>query len=161
MIIVVCGLPGTGKTFFATSLAKRLNAVYIGSDEIRFSILQNRTYSLQEKQTIYNHMISRLRMAIEKKRVVVLDGTFYKERLRLEFAKATEPKHVVFIEIIADDNVARSRVRSKRDHSEADEKVYDLIKSEWEPLGGDHLVLDSTSQNVNTMVEKTRKYIQR
>jgi len=35
MIIIVFGLPGSGKSYFASKLAERINARYINSDVIR------------------------------------------------------------------------------------------------------------------------------
>ena len=33
--ILVCGLPGAGKTFLSTRLAKRIGAVHLNADDIR------------------------------------------------------------------------------------------------------------------------------
>ena len=33
--ILVCGLPGAGKTYLSTRLAKRIGAVHLNADDIR------------------------------------------------------------------------------------------------------------------------------
>jgi predicted kinase len=50
-------------------------------------------------------------IAIQEKKAVVFDRTFYKEQLRKKFIKAAEGCRVVFIEIICDEHVPRERVR--------------------------------------------------
>ena len=58
MIIVVFGLPGTGKSYYAEHLAEYLNAGYVSTDEIRN---QNDVMSKYDKKTrklVFDHTCS-------------------------------------------------------------------------------------------------------
>jgi len=41
MVIIVFGLPGSGKTWFAKTLAARIKAVYISTDQLRNSLIRD------------------------------------------------------------------------------------------------------------------------
>jgi predicted kinase len=62
MIVIVFGLPGSGKSFFASRLAKMINADYINSDMIRKEMFASSTYSEKEKAAVYNVMIEKTKV---------------------------------------------------------------------------------------------------
>ena len=49
MIVIVFGLPGSGKVTLLPILPGRYNAEYINSDRVRKTMFNKRTYSKQEK----------------------------------------------------------------------------------------------------------------
>ena len=53
MLLLVSGLPGTGKTFFAEHLSRQLNAEHLNTDKIRKQEIENRSYSEEKKQLVY------------------------------------------------------------------------------------------------------------
>ena len=57
MVIIVCGLPGSGKSYFAERLAKKIDADYVNSDRLRKELFPSRTYSDREKATVYWRMV--------------------------------------------------------------------------------------------------------
>jgi predicted kinase len=66
MIIIVLGLPGSGKSYFASRFAKLIHADYINSDRIRKSMFPARSYSEREKASVYNEMLELMRQAIRQ-----------------------------------------------------------------------------------------------
>jgi hypothetical protein len=162
MVIIVLGLPGSGKTYFASRLAERLNAEYINSDRLRKELFPKRTYSNKEKEMVYKEMVEKTKQAIDKSVDVVLDATFYKNEVRKMLVKETQNKsEVFFIEIIADENMIRQRLQKERPYSEADFEVYRIIQQQWEPLIEPHLTLKSTGNNINHMLQKTMVHLQK
>jgi predicted kinase len=160
MIVIVFGLPGSGKSFFASRLAKMSNADYINSDRIRKDIFTNRTYSEQEKAAIYNVMLEKMKKAIHQNRNLVLDATFHKSKTRQPFIEETRGKRsVFFIEVRADENIIRERLKKDRPDSEADFEVYKLIRQQWEALNEPHLMLESTDENIDDMLQKAAAYL--
>src|SRR2546428_13840175 len=142
MTVIVFGLPGSGKSYFGIRLAEMINADYINSDRIRMEMHAIRTYSEEEKFSVYEKMMEKVRRSKVEKRNVVLDGTFYKKDIRKKFvdgiSRAFDP--VFFIEVRADDSVIRERLKNPRPFSEADFDIYQKIKMQWEPMEDDHLV---------------------
>jgi len=58
MIIVICGLPGTGKTTIAKKLAPIINAIVLSTDKIRKELISNPTYRREERELIFkSHLI--------------------------------------------------------------------------------------------------------
>ena len=160
MIVIVFGLPGSGKSYFASRFASTINAVYISSDKLRMKMLDKRTYSSTEKLSVYNEMLAQMREVGKQNKNLVLDATFYKSDIRKKFLEETEENgNIIFIEVIADESLIRRRLKEEREDSEADFKVYKDVKKEWEPLYEDHLILQSTNDNIGEMLHKTADYL--
>ncbi len=157
---MVFGLPGSGKSYFASRLAKMTDAVYINSDRVRKDMFEVRTYSAEEKTAVYGQMLSELKEALNRERNVVLDATFHKKVTREPFIKEMEEKGGIwFIEVRAAENIIRERLKRDRPYSEADFKVYQSISRLFEPLTELHLVVESTEDNINVMLQKAAAYL--
>ena len=160
MIIIVFGLPGSGKSFFACRLAQQINAEYINSDIVRRMFPEKKTYSLNEKLSVYNEMLRRTKEMLKENRDLVLDATFYKSDIRRKFIdEATPNGKISFIEVRANESVISERLKKIRTDSEADFEVYKKIKNEWEPFNQDHLILQSTDNNIEEMLHKAAVYL--
>ncbi|MGZ8557438.1 MAG: AAA family ATPase [Chitinophagaceae bacterium] len=96
MIVIVFGLPGSGKSYFASRLAKMINAGYVNSDRLRKEMFKNRTYSSQEKAAVYNVMLEKMKEAMNQNMNIVLDATFHKNETRKPFLQEMKGKNKVF-----------------------------------------------------------------
>jgi predicted kinase len=160
MIIIVFGLPGSGKSYFASHLANMIDAEYIMSDRVRKEMLSKRTYSDEEKLAVYDEMILKAIEANKLNKNVVLDATFYKKNIRSNFInKIPATERIRFIEVVADESLIRERLQKVREDSEANFEVYKKIKEEWEPMEEPHLTLRSTNDNIEEMLRKTASYL--
>ncbi|MFC0775069.1 AAA family ATPase [Terrimonas alba] len=160
MIIMVLGLPGSGKSYFAARLAKMMGADYVNSDRLRKEMFQVRTYSEQEKAAVYNAMLGKMKEAVRQNRSLVLDATFHNDETRKPFIQEMKKKdRICFIEVTADENLIRQRLKKERTYSEADFEVYKLIRSQWEPLNEPRLLLKSTDENIDSMLQKAAEYL--
>jgi len=161
MVVIVFGLPGSGKSYFAERIAKKIEADYVNSDRLRKEMFSVRTYSEQEKAAVYNAMLERMKDAVKQNRNIVLDATFHNNETRKLFTgEVKEKDRICFIEITADENLTRQRLKKPREYSEADFEVYKLIRRQWEPLNEPHLVLNSTDENIDSMVQKAAAWLQ-
>ena len=161
MIIIVFGLPGSGKSYFASRLAKMIKAEYINSDRVRKEMFKIRTYSEREKAAVYNAMLEKMKEAVSQRRNLVLDATFHKNESRNMFTQEMKGKEkIFFIEVWADENIAGVRLKENRTYSEADFEIYKLIRQHWESLNERHLLLESTNENIDNMLQKAAEYLQ-
>ena len=159
MVVLVIGLPGSGKSFFAARLAELTGAVYINSDRIRKEL--NVSYRIEEKLMVYDEMLRQAGEAVTDGRQVVLDATFYTRDIRDTFAEALQGiDELVFIEVMAGEELIRERLKRPREDSDANFEVYREIKEEWEPLRDEHLVLRSTDENIDSMLDQAVEYLQ-
>ncbi len=163
MVIIVFGLPGSGKSYFASRLARKMEAVYVSSDEVRMGMFPVRSYSEEEKMMVYEAMLGEMEKTIITGKDIVLDATFYREEIRKKFMDLADSYGVkiCFISVGADENIIAERVSKKRQSSEADYAVYLKLKQSFEPMSKDHFVLESTQGNIDQMMEKALEYIQK
>lgn len=160
MIILVCGLPGSGKSYFAERLAKSINAGYLSSDKLRKSLTDIPEYSAEAKNKVYQEMLRIAHESVKKPQHLVIDATFHRISTRLPFLRIMENENKpVIIEVRADEALIRERVKNKRAYSDADFEVYKKIRDEWEPIAEDHLILESTNSNISEMLKTALNYI--
>lgn len=158
--IFISGLPGTGKSYFARHLAARLNAVHLFTDQIREQLNLKGQYDEASKRTVYKEMKRRLKEALEAGKHVVVDATFVKKALRQAFVEAAETLKVdyCFIVMTASETVIEERINRARKYSEADFKIYEKLKAEFEPFEHPYLMLDSGRMEVEAMIEQAMGY---
>lgn len=87
MIVIVCGLPGVGKTTFAKKLAPLINAIILSTDKIRRELIESPTYEKEERKLIYDVMILSAKYLHSSGTNCILDATFNKEDSRTEVKK--------------------------------------------------------------------------
>jgi len=159
-IVFVFGLPGSGKSYFATRFAERINAKYVNSDRVRKEIFKKREYTPEEKQAVYKAMLDEMQNAIEENKNIVLDATFHKAATRKLFTdQIADPGKIVFIEVQANDKIIKERLKHKREYSEADYSVHKLIADQNEPLEKPHLILQSTNRNIEVMLTEAENHL--
>lgn len=161
MIILVAGLPGSGKSYFAERLARRLDATYINSDRIRAALHASGRYSLEDKLLVYKEMLLETKKAIEKKRDVVVDATFSHHIMREMFLRMAYHYDLEarVIEVVADEELIKQRLQQPRQYSEADYRVYEKVRDEFEGITMPHLTLPSTNNNLEDMLDRAISYI--
>ena len=84
-MIIVSGLPGSGKTYFASRLAKDLGAEYVSSDLTRKAIDSRGEYPFEDNLTVYEEMARQAGDVLRQGNAVVVDATFYTSKMRSVF----------------------------------------------------------------------------
>ena len=161
MIIAVAGLPGSGKSYFASRLAEQMAAVYLSSDRIRKSLQTMGEYAPEAKMKVYEEMLNLAARALDEGKRVVADATFYKRHLRDLFLALGENKKVAvrFIVVVANEEVVKERLQRPREDSEADFAVYQKIRDQFEEVLTPHLTLESANDNIDAMLDKAIHYL--
>lgn len=156
------GLPGSGKSYFARHLSQRLDFQYIGSDQIRKEMEALEKYNMEAKEQVYNHMKSSAANVLQQGKSVLLDATFFKEKLRRRFISLAIEQTVSYVLfwIEAQEELIQDRLSRKREDSEADYEVYLKLSKQFEPPLYPHLKLESRDDNILGMLEEAEEYIQ-
>lgn len=147
ILLLFCGLPGTGKSRISRMFSEATGAERISSDSIRMNLLEKRTYSREEKEMVYKKMAESAGGLLSSGKNVTADATFYLEEDRSMMRKVAEETGSDFfiVRCVAPDEVVRKRMEKKRsDHSEADYKVYLKVKKQFQDIKGEHLCIDTT-----------------
>lgn len=161
VLVVVMGLPGSGKSYFAKNLAKEIGAEYLGSDDLRKELGLMGQYSMHNKMAVYEEMFRRAKKIHASGKSLVLDGTFFLQQVRDEvifLAKSLSWK-LFLIHVTASEGLIAKRLSKPREDSEADLEVYHKIKSEFEPILEKHLSLRSSNLNLSENLGKAIKFI--
>ena len=161
MIVLVYGLPGTGKSHFSKHLAEVMDAYYFNTDTIWDNEKQKGNYNTQLKELEHNQLMDKAKEKLEKGSAVILDGTFHKKAIRNKILNiAREAGHRIYlIEIRATEQTVKERLKTKKKFTKADFAIYKKIKSEFEIYRENHLELYSDSLSIDEMIIKTRNFI--
>lgn len=164
MIIVVCGLPGVGKTTLARSLAPLINAVVVSSDKIRKELIPRPLYTKQEVKLVYDVMTLLAKYLYKANINCIIDATFNRERSRTELKKKlmVPEEQICIVECICTEEMIMSRLKDRRDdYSDADISIYKKMKKAYDPILEDHIVVDtcqfSSETNAKEIVHQLKK----
>ncbi|HMN88598.1 MAG TPA: ATP-binding protein [Saprospiraceae bacterium] len=160
-IIMVTGLPGTGKSTFAAALAEAINAAHLNTDVIRNALGKRGQYDDDSKIAVYHALLGQAATCLTNGQTVVIDGTFFQQSFRESFRRlaADARTSISWIEICADEALVRTRVSQQRAYTEANFDVYLSIKAQYEPLTIAHLKLRSDRLHIDDMVVRAKAYL--
>lgn len=159
MLILITGLPATGKSTVARRLARELGAEILRTDIVRKDLLKTATYSEDEKELVYRAVFMLADYLIKNDVNVIIDGTFYKYNLRKNAKKIAKKrgKRFFLIETRCPEDIVLKRLderkKNLRSPSDADEAVYYKVKKAFEPIKEDHLLID-TGWNIKDAVKE-------
>ena len=148
MIIIICGLPGVGKSTLAKNLAPLINATILSSDKIRKELFYNPTYSPYERKLVYDVMIVLAKYLNEVGSNCILDATFNREDSRIEIRDRLHlnDKQFQIIECFCPEKEVISRLESRQDeYSDATITIYQKMKKIYEPVKIKHIIVDTHS----------------
>ena len=162
-LIIVLGLPGTGKSTFATAFAQKIKAEHLNTDKIRDQLGLRGKYDQETKSMIYQQMLSLARKKLKENQHVIIDGTFSNTEWRkkiLSLANEFSCKISWFV-MDADEAIIKERISKKRRYSEADFSVYKKVRNSYDPILYPNLVLHSDQYSVDEMIEQALNYLTR
>jgi hypothetical protein len=146
MLVIVCGLPGVGKTTFAKKLATLINAIVLSTDKIRKELITSPTYEKEERKLIYDVMILLAKYLHDSGTSCILDATFNREYSRTEVKKklGIQDNEFFVIECLCPENITISRIKErKNDYSDAGIEVYQKMKKIYESVKEKHITIDT------------------
>lgn len=154
--VVVCGLPGVGKTTVAEIVADYTGAIHERSDEIRHEMWLDPAYSEQETAMVYDELLRRAEIALDAGNSVVLDATFRDAHYRERAALVAEQYGVPFelLVVTADDDTVRERMSTRDGLSDADYAVHQDISDVFDPVERDAHYIDNNENGSHAAYEQ-------
>ena len=169
VLVVVSGLPGTGKSYFSRRLAERFPIAVVETDVMRKALSPTPTYSADESARLFRACHGLIEDMVRKGIPVLLDATNLVEsnRERLYNIAHRADAKLILVRVEAPVEVVAERLGQRdggtgdpEDNSTAGREVYDRMSSSVEPIRRNHLAVD-TSRDITPVIEKIVREIQR
>ncbi|MDO8368760.1 MAG: AAA family ATPase [Saprospiraceae bacterium] len=161
MLLLLAGLPGSGKTTVARAFAALSGARHFNSDALRRELGLMGHYRPEDKENVYATLLQRARESLKRGEMVVVDSTFFKESVREPFRALAAECGVPlrWVEVQAEEPTLRLRLSHPRPDSEADFKVYETIRDQFEPLPEDRFIVHTDTETPESAAEKILQYL--
>jgi predicted kinase len=146
-LVVVCGVPGVGKTTVAETVTDRVDGHLLRTDVVRKELYPDPDYTDEETRRTYATVFDRARTSIEAGRPAVLDGTFTQRGFRDDAIEVAEGLDVpwTFVRVTCDTAVVEHRIRRRDDdESDADFEIHEMFKDAFDPLTVEHVTVDNS-----------------
>ena len=169
LVIVVTGLPGSGKTFFANSFATTFGTASVSNDKIRWTLFANHTYSENENAMV--DQISDLLIAelLRTKRTFIIDGGYNSslKRKHIEIIAKKAGFATLTVEVQTEPLTAKDRAKSRSAKNPCDkfkqslkpEQFAKLVKNYEAPTIGRSSVVISGKHTAQTQLRTVLKKI--
>ncbi len=163
-LVVVCGLPGVGKTTVAERVAEHVDARILRTDVIRKELFPEPTYAEEETEAVYAELLERARDRVAEGESVVLDATFADERFRAAARETADraADRFALVKVECDESVVKKRIRRRDGISDADFDVHLHFKELFDRVdatdavrgtGGDVVVVDNSGDEAETRAQ--------
>lgn len=126
LLVIFIGVPGSGKTYFATQLAKRIHAIRLNSDAMRLAIFGSteqidRVYHSPQKATINSHTFGAMdyvtRTLLSQGKSVVYEAIqrTQKDRKNMEKLADSCGARLVLVSMMIDEDIAVKRIQERQE----------------------------------------------
>ena len=166
MLLIMAGLPGTGKSTLARAIAKHTGGVVLDKDVIRASLFPAELieYSREQDDFVVRVMLKVAGWIVRKEptRLVILDGRPFSRTYQLDqvisFAEWIKTPWRI-VECTCGEELARERL-AVDSHLAADRDfdLYQRVKEEWEEIARPKLALE-TSAPIERLASRVVAYI--
>ena len=167
-LVVVSGLPGTGKSFFCHKLADSSPFCILESDVMRKTLFPSPDHSSAESTRLFSACHDLIEQLLEKGVPLIFDATNLSERNRerLYFITDRTGAKLVLVRVEAPSATVYQRLKARGeganpdDKSDADWEVYRRMKPRVDKIQRNHFVVD-TSRDISPVVDKIVRMINR
>src|SRR6266496_516413 len=150
-VLVVVGLPGAGKSFFASKFSDTFSAPLVAADRIRYELFATPAHSSDENELVARMANYQIEELLKSRRSFIVDGSFNAraDRIRLgQLAKkAGYDTYIIWVQTDASACRTRALKRStKRDDDKYNvsltEQQFDAMAKRFtEPTREKHVVI--------------------
>lgn len=168
VLIMISGLPGTGKSYLARKLVEQLLFVVIETDFVRKTLFPRPTYTAEESGWVHRTSQALMRKLLSKGVRVIFDATNLVQHQREMIYHIAERAgaRLVIVRTVAPEEVVRERLERRKeepapeDISDADWRVYKRMSQRQQPINRTHLVID-TSVDIDEAARKILRLVRK
>jgi predicted kinase len=154
-LVVVCGLPGVGKTTVAERIADRVDGQVRRTDVIRKELFDDPEYTDAETEAVYAELLARARADVDAGGAVVLDATFADARFRADARETAAEAAAEFdlVRVACDEDVVERRIERRDGISDADFEIHRRFRELFDEVASDHVVVDNSGTEAETFAQ--------
>ncbi|MSQ05740.1 MAG: ATP-binding protein [Dehalococcoidia bacterium] len=166
-LVVLCGLPGSGKSHIARELVRRVPMAVLSSDRLRKALAGQPKYTALESSRLFAACHQLIEELLREGRKVLFDATNLNEGFRQPLYDITGSLDVPLIlahltapnEVIRQRLAGRANGESDSSFSDADWRIYCRLRPMQQPIARPHYAVD-TSQDITPVVEEIAQRVQ-
>ena len=161
-LILMVGLPASGKTSLAKLIGKELNYIHLWSDELKATLFDNYSEAKEYSELIYGSLDYAVEACLKSQNSVIYDSLFDRYEIRKEKTKIANKYNAetltVYLKIDKNNAVKRAKKRKNLyTWEDSVEAVVDKFANQIEPpLDSEpHIILDGAiplEDNLNKVV---------
>ena len=165
-LVMLSGLPGTGKSYFARQLVERVPFLVLESDRLRKALVPHPKYTPGEHTRVFAACHLLLQEFLGQGRRVLFDAANLTEKYRQPVyqmaGRASAP--LVVIGFIAPEDTVRRRLAERAagldpgNYSDADWLIHTRLRQSAQPIQREHLTVD-TSGDIEPALEQIVRLI--
>jgi predicted kinase len=152
-LVLLSGLPGSGKSHFCRRLISRYPMARLESDALRKALFGQPTYSPEESRRLFSASHLVLSRLLARGIAAILDATNLREVHRRQVYRIAD-KHkakLILVHLQAPPTVVHKRLEARvkglhsQDNSDAGPDVYERMQRDVEPIDRPHISLDTSA----------------
>ena len=161
LLVGMCGLPGTGKSHFASKLSEEVPFLIMETDRLRKVIVPHPKYTTQEHRRVFNSCYQLIVYYLVNGYSVLFDATNLNEDFRSHIYDISETTAapLAIVHVTAPKNTVRRRLKERKanrysnTYSDAGWLIYTRMAPVEEPVQREHYAVDS-SQNIQPILNQ-------
>jgi len=161
LLVAMCGLPGTGKSYFAAKLTEQVPFLILETDRLRKVLVEHPKYSTQEHRRVFRSCYQLIQYYLINGYSVLFDATNLNEEFRTYLYDIAEATHapLALVHATAPQNTVRRRLKQRKadrhanTYSDAGWLIYTRLAPVEEPVQRDHYALD-TSKDISPVLDE-------
>ena len=161
LLVAMCGLPGTGKSYFAAKFTEQVPFLILETDRLRKVLVERPKYTTGEHRRVFRSCYQLIQYYLINGYSVLFDATNLNEEFRsylYEIAEVTAAPLAV-VHATAPQSTVRRRLKQRKadryanTYSDAGWLIYTRLAPVEEPVQRDHYALD-TSKDIAPVLEQ-------
>jgi predicted kinase len=167
-LIVISGLPGTGKSYFSRRLAEGWPCLIVESDALRKVLFPMPSYNARESERLFQAVHLLIGEFLSKGVPVLLDATNLIEYHREHLYRIADRLglKLIIVRVEAPAEVVRERLQRRaqdmdlQDRSDAGWTIYQRMKPKVQPIRRHHFAVN-TARDITPVINKITRELKR
>lgn len=166
LLVAMCGLPGTGKSYFAAKLTGQVPFLVLETDRLRKVLVEHPKYTTGEHRRVFRSCYYLIEEYLSNGYSVLFDATNLNEEFRTYLYDISDftGAPLAVVQVTAPKDTVRRRLKQRKANRHADTYsdagwlIYTRLAPVEEPVRRDHYAVD-TSKNIAPVLDQVVRWV--